>query len=89
VIKPLGKVFRQFEGGAIELGSGEIALILDVQALAQVAHKRADFAGDVLKRELATNSGISHDPDRKSCCLRIWMCHSLKSHRRLSDERFQ
>ncbi len=52
VIKPLGKVFEQLEGvaGATVLGSGEIALILDVQALTQVAHHRAGFTGDLLKQ---------------------------------------
>ena len=39
VIKPMGQVFRNLKGisGSTILGSGEVALILDVQALVQVA----------------------------------------------------
>ncbi|GAB4254064.1 MAG: chemotaxis protein CheA [Methylomicrobium sp.] len=39
VIKPLGKVFQQLRGisGATVLGSGDVALILDVQGLVQFA----------------------------------------------------
>lgn len=39
VIKPLGKVFEQLKGisGATVLGSGDVALILDVQGLVQFA----------------------------------------------------
>jgi two-component system chemotaxis sensor kinase CheA len=39
VIKPLGKVFQSLQGvsGATVLGSGEIALILDVQGLIGLA----------------------------------------------------
>lgn len=42
VIKPLGKVFEQLQGisGATVLGNGDVALILDVQALIQHAIKR-------------------------------------------------
>ncbi|QEP44346.1 chemotaxis protein CheA [Ectothiorhodospiraceae bacterium BW-2] len=42
VIKPLGKVFQYLQGvsGATVLGSGEIALILDVQGLVTLAHAR-------------------------------------------------
>ncbi len=52
VIKPLGKVFEQLAGvaGATVLGSGEIALILDVRELARVAHDRADSAEGMLMR---------------------------------------
>ncbi len=41
VIKPLGQVFEQLQGisGATVLGNGEVALILDVQALIQYAVK--------------------------------------------------
>ncbi|THF65069.1 chemotaxis protein CheA [Pseudothauera rhizosphaerae] len=41
VIKPLGHLFRNLRGigGSTILGSGEVALILDVQALAQLAAK--------------------------------------------------
>jgi two-component system chemotaxis sensor kinase CheA len=37
VIKPLGSIFRNIKGigGSTILGSGEVALILDVQALVQ------------------------------------------------------
>lgn len=42
VIKPLGQLFRHLRGigGSTILGSGEVALILDVQALAQLAIQR-------------------------------------------------
>ena len=47
VIKPLGKVFQNLRGisGATVLGSGDIALILDVQGLINLAHKQANSAG--------------------------------------------
>ena len=42
VIKPLGSLFRHLRGigGSTILGSGEVALILDVQALAQLASQQ-------------------------------------------------
>ncbi|MDP2903325.1 MAG: chemotaxis protein CheW, partial [Methylovulum sp.] len=42
VIKPLGKLFEQLQGisGATVLGNGDVALILDVQALIQHAIKK-------------------------------------------------
>jgi len=42
VIKPLGRLFRNMRGigGSTILGSGEVALILDVQSLAQLASQR-------------------------------------------------
>ncbi|MES2088514.1 MAG: chemotaxis protein CheW, partial [Pseudomonadota bacterium] len=42
VIKPLGKVFQQIRGlaGSTILGSGEVALILDVPALLELATNR-------------------------------------------------
>jgi two-component system chemotaxis sensor kinase CheA len=42
VIKPLGKLFENLNGigGATVLGSGDVALILDVQGLIQHAKKR-------------------------------------------------
>jgi two-component system chemotaxis sensor kinase CheA len=42
VIKPLGKLFENLNGigGATVLGSGDVALILDVQGLIQYAKKR-------------------------------------------------
>ena len=42
VIKPLGKVFQGLKGvsGATILGSGEVALILDVPALVRLAVER-------------------------------------------------
>ena len=49
VIKPLGKLFRNLNGisGSTVLGSGEVALILDVGALVKLAtHYRLDEAGD-------------------------------------------
>ncbi len=46
VIKPLGHLFRNLRGigGSTILGSGEVALILDVQALAQLAAKGEESA---------------------------------------------
>lgn len=43
VIKPLGKIFENLKGisGATVLGSGEIALILDVQGLIELAEQQA------------------------------------------------
>lgn len=42
VIKPLGKIFRNFNGisGSTVLGSGDVALILDVQGLVNSAHEQ-------------------------------------------------
>ncbi len=42
VIKPLGKVFQGLQGvsGATVLGSGDIALILDVQGLITLATQK-------------------------------------------------
>ena len=44
VIKPLGQLFRHLRGigGSTILGSGDVALILDVQALAQIAVGREE-----------------------------------------------
>jgi two-component system chemotaxis sensor kinase CheA len=44
VIKPLGSLFRHLRGigGSTILGSGEVALILDVQALTQLASQTED-----------------------------------------------
>lgn len=46
VIKPLGTIFRHLRGigGSTILGSGEVALILDVQALTQLAVKGEELA---------------------------------------------
>ncbi|MGZ5050982.1 MAG: chemotaxis protein CheW [Methylobacter sp.] len=46
VIKPLGKLFENLNGigGATVLGSGDVALILDVQGLIQHARKRVGSA---------------------------------------------
>jgi two-component system chemotaxis sensor kinase CheA len=47
VIKPMGKVFSGLKGisGATVLGSGEIALILDVQGLIGIADSYAGVSG--------------------------------------------
>ena len=44
VIKPLGQLFRHLRGigGSTILGSGEVALILDVQALTHLAAQREE-----------------------------------------------
>jgi two-component system chemotaxis sensor kinase CheA len=46
VIKPIGKVFQQLKGisGATVLGSGEIALIIDVQGMIGLAHSQQRVA---------------------------------------------
>jgi two-component system, chemotaxis family, sensor kinase CheA len=61
VIKPLGVIFRHLRGigGSTILGSGEVALILDVPALIELATSREEQAthqpiGDAL---LAGNGG--------------------------------
>ena len=43
VIKPLGLLFKEIRGisGSTILGSGQVALILDVAQLVQIAHKRS------------------------------------------------
>jgi two-component system chemotaxis sensor kinase CheA len=55
VIKPLGALFRHLRGigGSTILGSGEVALILDVQALTQLAAHRED-------RRQALQGGAAH-----------------------------
>jgi len=53
VIKPLGKLFRHLNGisGSTVLGSGEVALILDVGALVKLAtQNRSDETADRQKR---------------------------------------
>lgn len=47
VIKPMGKVFHNLNGfsGATVLGSGEIALILDVHELVQLAARKGEING--------------------------------------------
>ncbi len=54
VIKPLGQLFRHLRGigGSTILGSGDVALILDVQALAQIAIGREE-------RSLAAPSSVN------------------------------
>ena len=65
VIKPLGKLFRNLNGisGSTVLGSGEVALILDVGALVKlVTHPRSDGVGDrqkMLLRDLQA-MGVEH-----------------------------
>ena len=53
VIKPLGVLFRNVQGisGSTILGSGEVALILDVQSLVRVATARENEASKLLKTE--------------------------------------
>ena len=50
VIKPLGKLFKHLRGisGSTVLGSGEVALILDVPALVKLATERENLNGSVL-----------------------------------------
>lgn len=57
VIKPLGQLFRHLRGigGSTILGSGEVALILDVQALAQLAIQRES-------KSFSTEQHSSHSP---------------------------
>jgi two-component system, chemotaxis family, sensor kinase CheA len=53
VIKPLGKLFRNLQGigGSTILGTGEVALILDVQALIDSATRNAARADGTTTRE--------------------------------------
>ncbi|MCX7208607.1 MAG: chemotaxis protein CheA [Proteobacteria bacterium] len=46
VIKPLGRLFKELKGisGSTILGSGQVALILDVAQLIQFAHKKSSHA---------------------------------------------
>ncbi|NLC36628.1 MAG: chemotaxis protein CheA, partial [Alcaligenaceae bacterium] len=55
VIKPLGQLFRHLRGigGSTILGSGEVALILDVQALTQLAVQREE-------KSFSSNQSSSH-----------------------------
>ncbi|NYT24953.1 chemotaxis protein CheA [Alcaligenaceae bacterium] len=59
VIKPLGHLFRHLRGigGSTILGSGEVALILDVQALTQLAVQREEesFSGAHFSSHPATD----------------------------------
>ncbi|MHB8787644.1 MAG: chemotaxis protein CheA [Thauera sp.] len=58
VIKPLGSIFRHIKGigGSTILGSGEVALILDVQALVQrCARSEEQRASSAPPRALAAN----------------------------------
>jgi two-component system, chemotaxis family, sensor kinase CheA len=45
VIKPLGRLFKELKGisGSTILGSGQVALILDVAQLVQFAHKKSNY----------------------------------------------
>lgn len=60
VIKPLGQLFRHLRGigGSTILGSGEVALILDVQALAHLAIQREEksFSTDQFSSHLVSTS---------------------------------
>ncbi len=53
VIKPLGKVFQHLKGfnGATILGSGEVAMIVDVSALIQQAVAHATTVGSGVGRD--------------------------------------
>lgn len=57
VIKPLGNIFRHVKGigGSTILGSGEVALILDVQALVQRCANREELRAQP-PRQLATST---------------------------------
>jgi len=59
VIKPLGKVFENLKGiaGATILGDGNVALILDVQMLFQMAIKKRNKAGKYIKNVASGNAG--------------------------------
>ncbi len=61
VIKPLGSLFRHLRGigGSTILGSGEVALILDVQALTQLAMQSEDRRHNTANRTIASSSLIS------------------------------
>jgi two-component system chemotaxis sensor kinase CheA len=61
VIKPLGSLFRHLRGigGSTILGSGEVALILDVQALTQLAMQSEDRRHNTANRAIASSPLIS------------------------------
>ena len=61
VIKPLGKLFRQLQGisGSTVLGSGEVALILDVPALVKQATEQQHAAAGQLDRNGWRNGHVA------------------------------
>lgn len=60
VIKPLGGIFRHIKGigGSTILGSGDVALILDIQSLVSLAVAQQDRAGNAAETDRIQN------PDR-------------------------
>ena len=58
VIKPLGRLFKHLRGigGSTILGSGEVALILDVQALTQLAMQTEDRRYASANRVISTTN---------------------------------
>ena len=60
VIKPLGTLFRHLRGigGSTILGSGEVALILDVQALTQLAARADEHRHAVPSNHPASNQPL-------------------------------
>lgn len=67
VIKPLGKLFERLAGisGSTILGTGEVALILDVQALVERA-ERSESARTAVTGEHRTWSGSGSAPEKPS-----------------------
>jgi two-component system chemotaxis sensor kinase CheA len=61
VIKPLGNLFRHLHGigGSTILGSGEVALILDVQSLTQLAAQHLDHSHAVAATDNLNSSVVS------------------------------
>ncbi|HPU50181.1 MAG TPA: chemotaxis protein CheA [Burkholderiaceae bacterium] len=64
VIKPLGQVFQDIKGlaGSTILGSGEVALILDVPALLDLATTRLSSAAGSRGQAARTVAGVHSEP---------------------------
>ncbi|MDE3118647.1 MAG: chemotaxis protein CheA [Nitrospirota bacterium] len=63
VIKPLGPLFRRLQGfsGFTILGTGEVALILDVPGLIQTVATKDAHAGSSPAHAVATSAGVGSD----------------------------
>jgi two-component system, chemotaxis family, sensor kinase CheA len=64
VIKPLGPLFAQLEGisGSTILGTGEVALILDVAALVQAAGAEAPFPSSSVSERSRVTAAVAVEP---------------------------
>lgn len=66
VIKPLGLLFKEIKGisGSTILGSGQVALILDVAQLVQIAHKKSQQAHAYLPQRSANITELPVNTDQ-------------------------